>query len=96
MSRDITSLLNGNTSPVIRIDREGVYLDDVLLPVLIADDEIEVTTLDGQPGSGGKTVRLSLLTFGPVIVDNRLKAERINNEVEVIRAPKEPVNPDAV
>ena len=84
MRRDYKTLTNGNTSPVVRIDRD-VTIDGEHLPLLVADESIEVSY---EPGENGcKKIRLTLMTWGPVIVDGRLKTERDNNQVQVIHPP---------
>lgn len=84
MTCDFKTLTNGNTSPVVRIDRD-VTIDGKHLPLLVADEPIEVSY---EPGDNGcKKIRLTLMTWGPVIVDGRVEGDRDNNQVQVINPP---------
>lgn len=75
----IKTLLDGRTAPVVRIDQNGVTLNGEQLPLVVGVDPIEVSI---DPDGPITSVRLTLLSAGPVIVDQRTERER-NTVVEV-------------
>jgi hypothetical protein len=75
-------LTDGRTCPVVRVDADSVTVDGHELPLLVAAEPIE-TRID--PMGSGVIVRLSLLAYGPVIVDQRRDHER--NSVVYVDAP---------
>jgi hypothetical protein len=75
------ALADGNTAPVVRVERDGVYVNDEAMPCIVAAEPIEVTYVPDSAGE--KHVRLTLITWGPVILDGRLDTERGTNRVVV-------------
>lgn len=72
-------LADGRSAPVVRIESDRVTVDGEQLPLLVAAEPIE-TRVD--PMGAGVVIRLSLLAFGPVLVDQRSEHER-NSVVDV-------------
>lgn len=74
MNDRIERLTDGRKAPVLRIERNGgVTLDGEPLPLIVADEGIDVRT---ESDHGAVLVRLTFLAWGPVIVDMRDDEER--------------------
>lgn len=93
MTARTDTLTNGKTAPVLRVESGAVTLNGEPLPLLVADEEIE-TRVDAR--SGAVIVRLSFITWGPVIIDNRHDDERstvvqvVTHDGDVLREDQAP------